>query len=109
MGQPRGSRTDQAKQIQRPARFHETKIGSHRASASRRRGVVQKCSHSPPLIHRFINQMKTLLLFSLLAALSVSAADKSVNTLTDAEKAEGWRLLFDGKSTDGWRNFKKKS
>ena len=29
------------------------------------------------------------------------------NVLTDAEKAEGWRLLFDGKSTDQWRGFRK--
>ena len=29
--------------------------------------------------------------------------------LTDAEKAEGWRLLFDGKTTNGWRSFKKKT
>lgn len=29
------------------------------------------------------------------------------NFLTDAEKAEGWRLLFDGKTTKGWRGFRK--
>ena len=29
------------------------------------------------------------------------------NTLTAAEKAAGWRLLFDGKTTAGWRGFKK--
>lgn len=29
------------------------------------------------------------------------------NTLTAAETAAGWRLLFDGKSTDGWRTFRK--
>jgi hypothetical protein len=29
-----------------------------------------------------------------------------INTLTDAEKAAGWKLLFDGKSLDGWHNFK---
>jgi hypothetical protein len=27
------------------------------------------------------------------------------NTLTEAEKTEGWMLLFDGTSTDGWRAF----
>ncbi len=27
------------------------------------------------------------------------------NTLTADEKAAGWRLLFDGKSTRGWRNY----
>jgi hypothetical protein len=44
---------------------------------------------------------------ALLAALiPVSAAD-APNTLTAAEKAAGWRLLFDGSSTKGWRGYKK--
>ncbi|MBI5866469.1 MAG: DUF1080 domain-containing protein [Planctomycetes bacterium] len=29
------------------------------------------------------------------------------NLLTDAEKAEGWKLLFDGSTTKGWHPFKK--
>lgn len=31
------------------------------------------------------------------------------NTLTPKETIAGWRLLFDGKSTQGWRGFKKLS
>src|SRR5690606_17920992 len=31
------------------------------------------------------------------------------NRLTDQERATGWRLLFDGKTTDGWRGFRQDS
>jgi len=31
------------------------------------------------------------------------------NSLSDAERAAGWRLLFDGKTTAGWRNYGKKT
>lgn len=42
-------------------------------------------------------------LLPLLTALALSvAAFGEPNTLTDAEKSAGWRLLFDGKSTGGW-------
>ena len=33
----------------------------------------------------------------------------SPNTLTDAERAAGWQLLFDGVSTTGWRGFRQPS
>lgn len=38
--------------------------------------------------------------------LPLGAAD-TPNTLTAAEKAAGWKLLFDGTTTDGWRGYKK--
>jgi 3-keto-disaccharide hydrolase len=34
------------------------------------------------------------------------AEDGKPNTLTDAEKAAGWKLLFNGKDFSGWHNFK---
>lgn len=35
------------------------------------------------------------------------AQSGTTNTLTPEEKASGWRLLFDGRSLNGWRGFKK--
>ena len=36
---------------------------------------------------------------------SPADAAAAPNTLTDAERAAGWRLLFDGETTDGWRGY----
>lgn len=33
----------------------------------------------------------------------------TTNQLSTQEKAAGWKLLFDGKTTNGWRSFKKQS
>lgn len=52
------------------------------------------------------------LVWAVAAACCVSpafAADPAANTLTPEEKAAGWKLLFDGKSTAGWRNYQKDS
>jgi hypothetical protein len=37
------------------------------------------------------------------------AENQAPNTLTDAERAAGWKLLFDGKTTDGWRAYRGKT
>lgn len=49
--------------------------------------------------------MKALLIGLALAACALGAGAQE-NTLTAAEKAAGWKLLFDGRTTDGWRGFK---
>ena len=61
------------------------------------------CAHNYALknIHSFV--LSLLLIPS--ADLAV-AADVPINTLTDAEKAAGWKLLFDGQNFTGWHNFK---
>lgn len=46
----------------------------------------------------------TTLVFSLALAAPVFAAD---NELSADEKAAGWKLLFDGKTTTGWRSIGK--
>lgn len=48
--------------------------------------------------------LATTLLLGL--ALATPLPDQAANTLTDRERADGWRLLWDGKTTSGWRGAK---
>jgi hypothetical protein len=49
--------------------------------------------------------MKTIAV-GIALALVAGTAQAAENTLTAAERAAGWMLLFDGTSTKGWRGFK---
>jgi hypothetical protein len=49
-----------------------------------------------------------LLASTLFATLTI-AAETTPNQLSATEKADGWKLLFDGQNTQGWHSFKKKS
>ena len=60
------------------------------------------------MLHRLIVGCAILVLFNPIAdRLSAAEAEAKLNQLSATEKAAGWRLLFDGKTTAGWRSFKK--
>jgi hypothetical protein len=40
------------------------------------------------------------------AAVAFGAEPSAPNTLTEQEKADGWKLLWDGKTGEGWRSIK---
>ncbi len=54
----------------------------------------------------FVGFVAVLAAAILLHAAPLAAADDA-NTLSDKERADGWKLLFDGKTTTGWRGVKK--
>ena len=64
----------------------------------------------------FLGPVVCILMLPFAGAGSLAAADDqpasvlpNLNKLTEQEKADGWQLLFDGKTTEGWRNYKQKT
>jgi 3-keto-disaccharide hydrolase len=61
----------------------------------------------------FDSMRKISLFRHFLLALNLSATlafcAESINQLTEEDKAGGWKLLFDGKTTQGWHSFKAKT
>ncbi|MFH5833591.1 DUF1080 domain-containing protein [Halalkalibaculum sp. DA384] len=52
--------------------------------------------------------LKLFILTTVCLALGFSTAySQQHNTLTTQEKQEGWELLFDGETTEGWRGYNK--
>ena len=47
-------------------------------------------------------------MIELLLCAVVAAQDVAHNTLTGKEKKDGWQLLFDGASLDGWNSWRTK-
>jgi len=49
-----------------------------------------------------------VLMLGIIAFITVAAQNEKINTLSEEEKKEGWRLLFNGKNLDGWKTFQGK-
>jgi hypothetical protein len=49
--------------------------------------------------------MKQLFIFIAFVSFAMSAGAQKPNTLTRREKRQGWKLLFDGKTTQGWHTY----
>lgn len=52
-------------------------------------------------------KLSHLLSIAALLILTHTLVAAEPNTLTEKEKQAGWKLLFDGKTTGGWRNYRK--
>ena len=60
------------------------------------------------MVHRRLARGLTVLIIAALAA-GTATAQSAPNTLTARETADGWTLLFDGRTTTGWRGYKQQT
>ena len=58
---------------------------------------------------RFTTPLLAAIVVAACATSNGSMTEAQTNTLTRAQQAEGWKLLFDGKTTNGWRNYRKET
>jgi len=57
------------------------------------------------VVHRLATAFSAIMMFSFAG----TAISSESNTLSETERQKGWKLLFDGKTTQGWRGFRQKT
>src|SRR5260221_12592685 len=75
--------------------------GKSRANNGTRPGTFFPPTSAFPIFP--MKKILSLLTLIGLFAGQLLAAEAKPNTLTSKEKSDGWKLLFDGKSLDGWK------
>jgi hypothetical protein len=55
---------------------------------------------------KYMKQMRSLWLMCFISGIILSGCASNDNKLTEQETQDGWVLLFNGKTLDGWRDFK---